>query len=270
MTRTSDEGVRSGPLSPYLRLVLAPNPGPMTLDGTNTWIVGDPGRAAPVVVDPGPLDPAHLEAVLQACGGRVADIILTHRHHDHSDGAARLAQLAGCGVRAADPAFQVGPRSLTTQDRFEAAGASMTAHATPGHTSDSFSLLLVGEDGVNRLITGDMVLGRGTTVITRPDGNLGDYLRSLGLFEELVQSAGVRQILPGHGPVVEAAAELLAFYRAHRLERLEQVRQAWAAGDRTPAAIVARVYAEVDESVWPAAEQSVAAQLDYLQRSDSP
>jgi len=256
-------------LAPYLRLVVAPNPGPMTLEGTNTWIVGDPLRAAPVVIDPGPLVAAHQVAVLEACHGRIADIVLTHRHHDHSDGAAELAGMAGCGVRSADPTLRVGPAALAERDRFELAGAELTAYATPGHTSDSFSLVLAGGDRVTRLLTGDMVLGRGTTVITRPDGNLGDYFVSLTRMESLVRAERVKEILPGHGPVVGSPAERLAFYRAHRLERLQQVRQAVQAGDRTPQEVVARVYADVDPAVWPAAEQSVAAQLEYLERVDS-
>lgn len=256
-------------LADYLQLVRANNPGPMTLEGTNTWVVGDPTTAAPLVIDPGPLDGSHLDAVLAAAGGRIATIVLTHRHADHSDGAARLAQLAGCDVRAADPLHQVGPLPLADGDRFEVGGASVTAYATPGHTSDSFSLL-IRAPGKSWLATGDMVLGRGTTVITHPDGNLGRYLDSLTLLESLVRTADVRQILPGHGPRVESPAELLAFYRSHRLDRLQQVRDALAAGDRTPAEVVARVYAEVDRSVWPAAEQSVAAQLDYLRSSQSP
>ena len=144
------------------------------------------------------------------------------------------------------------------------------ARATPGHTSDSFSLLIRGTDGSTWLATGDMVLGRGTTVITHPDGNLASYLDSLTLMASIVDDAGVRQILPGHGPRVESPADWLAYYRSHRLERLQQVREAIAEGDRTPAEVVARVYADVDRSLWPAAEQSVAAQLEYLTAPHSP
>lgn len=254
----------------YLQLVRAPNPGPMTLDGTNTWIVGDPETAAPLVIDPGPLVASHLDAVLTACRGRIAVIVLTHRHADHSEGAPQLAQVAGCAVRSADPRLQVGPAGLAEGDRFDVAGATLTAQATPGHTSDSFSLLIQGADAMSWLATGDMVLGRGTTVITRPDGNLASYFDSLSRMASLVEDQGVRQILPGHGPRVSSPAEWLAYYRSHRLERLQQVRDALAAGDRTPAEVVARVYSDVDRSVWPAAEQSVAAQLDYLARPDFP
>ncbi len=141
----------------------------------------------------------------------------------------------------------------------------MAVLATPGHTSDSRSLLLTGADGVVRLLTGDMVLGQGTTVITHPDGNLGAYLESLARLQHLVAERGVVEILPGHGPVVTDPAGWLAYYQDHRRERLDQVRAALADGARTPAEVVARVYADVDRRVWPAAEQSVRAQLDYLE-----
>jgi glyoxylase-like metal-dependent hydrolase (beta-lactamase superfamily II) len=249
----------------YLRLLLAPNAGPMTLDGTNTWIVGDPSLAPPAVVDPGPLDEDHLLAILQACGGAIAMIIITHGHSDHSEAAPELASRAGCGVRAADPAFQIGHHGLLDRDAVLLGGVGFEVFATPGHTSDSCSLLLRGEfDNVSRLLTGDMVLGRGTTVITHPDGNLADYFESLDLLTELVDSYDVVEILPGHGPRVADPTRWLDFYRAHRLERLDQVREALAAGDDSAAAVVARVYADVDQSLWPAAEESVRAQLDYL------
>jgi glyoxylase-like metal-dependent hydrolase (beta-lactamase superfamily II) len=252
-------------ITSYLRLLVAPNPGPMTLDGTNTWIVGDPSLAPPAVVDPGPLDEDHLSAILQACEGSIAMIILTHNHADHSESAAELASRARCGVRAADPAFQIGHHGLIDRDAVLLGRVGFEVFATPGHTSDSCSLLLRGEDdNVSRLLTGDTVLGRGTAVITHPDGNLEDYFSSLDLLTELVESYDVVEILPGHGPRVANPAGWLDFYRTHRLERLEQVREALAAGYDTAAAVVAQVYADVDRSLWPAAEESVRAQLEYL------
>ena len=150
----------------YLRMIRAANPGPMTLEGTNSWIVGDPGRGPVVVVDPGPMLAEHLDAIVAAASGGVSAVLLTHRHLDHSEAAPALALRAGCGVRAADPQFRVGAAGLEEGQPLEVAGAYLTVLATPGHTSDSVSALLQGEDGVVRLLSGDMVLGRGTTVIT--------------------------------------------------------------------------------------------------------
>jgi glyoxylase-like metal-dependent hydrolase (beta-lactamase superfamily II) len=251
--------------APNIQLIRAPNPGPMTLDGTNTWLIIDADQGA-VVVDPGPAIQSHLDAVLAACGSRLAMIVLTHRHLDHAEAAATLAERAGCGVRAADPRFRIGPDGLDGGDRLMLDAIMLEVIDTPGHTSDSRSLLLTGPDGVSRLITGDMVLGRGTTVITYPDGDLAAYFDSLELLTRLVAKRNVAQLLPGHGPVVTEPVAWLSFYRRHRLERLDQVRAALAAGDRTAGDVVARVYADVDRSLWPAAEQSVRAQLEYLEQ----
>ncbi|MCW2809616.1 MAG: hypothetical protein JWP61_74 [Friedmanniella sp.] len=251
-------------LSPMLRLVRAANPGPMTLEGTNTWMVGDPTRGPVAVVDPGPLLPAHQDRIAGLASAGVAVVLLTHRHLDHSESAADLAHAAGCGVRAADPALRRGPEGLVDGDRMEVPGAVLTVVATPGHTSDSVSLLLTTPDGSARLVTGDTVLGRGTTVITHPDGDVGAYLESLDVLEGVVRRHRVRELLPGHGPLVGDPLERLRAYRDHRRARLAEVRAALAAGDRTAAEVVARVYAGVDPSLRPAAEQSVRAQLDFL------
>jgi len=242
----------------------------MTLEGTNTWLVGSPDGPV-VVVDPGPLVSAHLDAIVAAAPAGIAAVLLTHRHLDHAESAAELAPRAGCGVRAADPAWRVGPDGLEDGDQLAVAGAGLTVVATPGHTSDSVSLLVTGEDRVARLLTGDMVLGRGTTVIAHPDGDLGAYLDSLARLRALVAERAVTEILPGHGPVVADPAGWLTYYYNQRMERLNQVREALAVGARSPAEVVALVYADVDRRVWPAAEQSVRAQLDYLvvrERSD--
>jgi glyoxylase-like metal-dependent hydrolase (beta-lactamase superfamily II) len=251
---------------PYIQLIRAPNPGPMTLDGTNTWVITDPEQGA-LVIDAGPVMDAHLEKVFAACQPRLITIVLTHRHLDHSECAARLAQRAGCGVRAADPQFRIGVDGLAGGEQLTLGAITLEVLETPGHTSDSRSLLLSGPDQVNRLITGDMILGRGTTVITYPDGDLAAYFDSLDLLERVVTTRNVTELLPGHGPIVTDPVAWLAFYRQHRKERLDQVRAALAAGDRTPGEVAARVYADVDPSLWPAAEQSVRAQLEYLQRN---
>jgi glyoxylase-like metal-dependent hydrolase (beta-lactamase superfamily II) len=249
--------------TPRATCLLAPNPSPMTLDGTNTWVIAEPGWPSAVVIDPGPGDEGHLRRVLhEAVAGdrRLAAILLTHRHPDHAAGAARLGELSGAPVRAADPAGRLGTEGFADGEVITAAGCDLRIVATPGHSADSVSLLLPA-DGA--LFTGDTVLGRGTTVIAK-DGSLGDYLRTLGQLRELAEAHQVRLLLPGHGPMLADPIGTLEYYLSHRAERLEQVRSALAAGARTPAEIVAMVYADVDPAVWPAAEWSVRAQLDYL------
>ena len=253
--------------TPRATCLLAPNPSPMTLDGTNTWVIAEPGSPSAVVVDPGPQDEGHLRRVLaEAVAGdrRVARILLTHGHPDHSAGAARFAELSGAPVRAADPAGRFGTEGLAGGDVITAAGCELRVVATPGHSADSVSLLLPA-DGA--LFTGDTVLGRGTTVIAR-DGNLGDYLRSLDQLRALAEATQLRLLLPGHGPTLTNPIGILDYYLAHRAERLDQVRAALAAGAKTPAEIVAMIYTDVDRSVWPAAEWSVRAQLDYLSEAE--
>ena len=241
--------------------VLAPNPSPLTLEGTNTWIIAEPSSASVVVIDPGPEDDEHLRRVLDVVAGRrVAMTLLTHGHPDHSEGARRFAELCGTPVRAADPRYRLGSEGLADGDVITAGGCELRAVATPGHSADSVSVLLPADDV---LFTGDTVLGRGTTVIAG-DGNLGDYLRTLDQLRDLTGQLGVRLLLPGHGPALTDPAGTLDYYIAHRAERLDQIRSALAAGAKTPAEIVAMIYTDVDPSVWPAAEWSVRAQLDYL------
>ena len=243
--------------------VLAPNPSPMTLDGTNSWVIAEPGSSAVVVVDPGPDDEDHLRRLLAAASAgdrHVAQIVLTHGHLDHSAGAARFAELTGAPVGALDPGLRLGTEGYGPGDVITVSGCELRVVATPGHTADSLSLLLTADGG---LLTGDTVLGRGTTVIAS-DGSLGDYLRTLGKLRSLADDAGLRVLLPGHGPLLGDPARVLDYYIAHRQERLDQVRAAVAAGARTPAEVVAIVYADVDKALWPAAEQSVRAQLDFL------
>jgi glyoxylase-like metal-dependent hydrolase (beta-lactamase superfamily II) len=236
----------------------------MTLDGTNTWVVLEPGSTRAVVVDPGPLDEGHLATVLEhvsSRGARVALTILTHGHTDHAESAGRLAELTGAPVRA------VGRRQDDLRDGsvVTTGGLELRVVATPGHTADSLSFALPAD---HALLTGDMVLGRGTTVVAHPDGELAAYLDSLERLRALTGDGEVTTILPGHGPVVPDAAAMVAFYRTHRAERLEQVRQALADGagteDDPVEGVLRRVYADVPESVWAAARMSIRAQLDYL------
>lgn len=258
----TDRPWRGGRWSDRVTCVLAPNPGPMTLDGTNTYVLAEPGSSRAVVVDPGPDDPAHLDAVARALDGRTAAVVLlTHGHADHAAGAGSFADRAGCPVRSLDPAHRRGPAGLADGDMVQVGGLRLEVVGTPGHTSDSVSLVLPAE---GLLLTGDTVLGRGTTVVAHPDGRLSAYLDSLGRIEALARRLGGLTLLPGHGPAGADVAELVDQYRRHRQQRLEQVLAAVAAGAGDAQQVVEHVYAEVPRALWPAATASVLAQLDHL------
>ncbi len=240
--------------------VLAPNAGPMTLDGTNTWVL--PGAGPAVVIDPGPDDEHHRAAVLGACPEGVALVLLTHHHHDHTDGVAALVAATGAEVRAVRPDLSSG-RPLVDGEQLALDGGRLTVLHVPGHTSDSTAFLLSGRGGP-WLLTGDTVLGRGTSVVADPDGDLADYLASLERLSQVVAEQQVQQLLPGHGPVVEHPGVVLADYLRHREQRLEQVRRACGAGARTAAEVVALVYGSLEPTLHEAATASVRAQLRYL------
>ncbi|WP_110180609.1 MBL fold metallo-hydrolase [Nocardioides solisilvae] len=263
------------------RCVLAPNANVMTLDGTNTWVLREPGAGRSVVVDPGPSVLSHLDEVA-AYAEQVAVVLLTHHHLDHSEAAREFAERMGCGVRALDPAHRLGSEGLGDGDVVEVDGLEVHVVATPGHTADSLCFLLPGD---RALLTGDTVLGRGTTVVAHPDGELGAYLHSLDRLHALADAREAQTILPGHGPVIEDALGALDFYIAHRRERLAQVEEALLAlaeqptlagalteldlapgsgATVTPRSVVERVYADVDPVLWGAAELSVRAQLAHL------
>lgn len=242
-------------------VVRADNPGFMTLEGTNTWILREPGAARSVVVDPGPDDAAHLDAVLEVAG-EVGLVLYTHHHHDHTDAFTTMRERTGAPARAVSEQFCADADPLVDGEEIDVDGLRLAVVLTPGHTRDSACLRLLDEPVV---LTGDTVLGRGTTVVAHPDGALGSYLDSLALLRQLVDEGCAEQLLPGHGPVVVDAATVLDHYIDHREERLDQVRAAVAAGHDTPRAVVEHVYADVDPVLWDAAELSVRAQLDYLQ-----
>ncbi len=243
--------------------LLAPNASPMTLDGTNTWVIGEPEARAVLVVDPGPDDEEHLLRVAgHLAGRRVEAILLTHGHEDHSGGARRFAEMTGAPVRALDPRHVLGDEGLRDGDVVTAGGVELRVVGTPGHSFDSLCFWLPG-DGA--MLTGDTILGRGTTVIA-PDGDLADYLRSLDRLRASAEILAATALLPGHGPVLPDPIAALDGYIAHRRERLDQIRRARREGARTPREIVKVVYAGLAEELWPAAEMSVRAQLAYLER----
>lgn len=244
------------PVTATASVLLCDNPGLMTLDGTNTWVLRGPGSDELVIVDPGPDDDAHIEKV--AALGRISLVLISHRHGDHTDGIDKLVDRTGAVVRAVGTDFLRGLGGpLTDGEVIDAAGLRITVLATPGHTADSASFLL--DDAV---LTADTVLGRGTTVIDNEDGSLRDYLESLRRLHGL----GARTVLPGHGPDLADLEAVTAMYLAHREERLDQVRGALRhlGEDASARQIVEHVYTDVDEKLWPAAEWSVQAQLDYL------
>lgn len=249
-------------LPDWVTLLRAPNPGPMTLDGTNTWLLGPPGGADRIVVDPGPADEGHLARI--AAYAPVRYVLITHGHPDHTEGSARLSELlGGVPVLAADPAHCHGGPPLTGDTPLGHDDLRVELLPTPGHTADSVCFL-VGRGDERVVLTGDTILGRGTTVVAHPDGDLSDYLDSLA---RLAAYRGI-PALPGHGPALADCGVAADYYLAHRRARLDQVRQAVAEGAGTPAEVVARVYADVDRSLWWAAEWSVRAQLEHLDREN--
>jgi glyoxylase-like metal-dependent hydrolase (beta-lactamase superfamily II) len=239
--------------------VLAPNPSPLTLEGTNTFVVAEPGVSTAVVIDPGPADEGHTLAVVQACAGREVELVLlTHTHVDHAEGARAFADRAGAPLAALAPGWaSPGAPDLAAGDPVAAAGLELRPLPTPGHAADHCCFELAAERAV---FTGDHVLGRGTTVVEWPGGDMTHYLASLRLLLDLRPE----RLYPGHGPLVGDAVARVEGYLAHRLDREAQVLTALTAGDRTPAEIVARVYAAVDPALHPAAELSVRAHLAKL------
>jgi glyoxylase-like metal-dependent hydrolase (beta-lactamase superfamily II) len=237
-------------------VLLCDNPGLLTLDGTNTWVLQGPGSAEMVIVDPGPEDDEHIDRI--AGLGKIPLVLISHKHEDHTGAIDKIVDRTGAVVRSVGSGFLRGLGGpLTDGEVIDAAGLRITVMATPGHTADSVSFLL--DDAV---LTADTVLGRGTTVIDKEDGNLREYLESL----QRLRGVGHRTVLPGHGPDLADLEAVSDMYLAHREERLDQVRSALQdlGDDATARQIVEHVYTDVDEKLWDAAEWSVQAQVDYL------
>lgn len=256
------------PVSEFASLLLAPNPGPMTLDGTNSYVLRAPGSHGAVVVDPGPAIDEHLRVLADA--GPVELVLLTHHHLDHTAGSAEFARLTDAPVRAIDPQLCLGGGApLGDGETIDVAGLTIEILATPGHTADSMCVRLPDDGPHGSVLTGDSVLGRGSTIIVDPDGVLGPYLGSLERLLDL-GSPGPVQVLPGHGPTLPDLAAICDEYLAHRAERLDQVRAALAelGADASAEAVTSLVYHDVDSALRRAAEASVRAQLTYLRDDD--
>ena len=249
--------VRSSELTRYR---LAPNPGPMSLDGTQSYLIAAPGNGGVAVVDPGPLDEQHLAEL--AAAGTVELVLITHHHIDHTEASERFHELTGAPVRALDKALCYAAEPLRDGEVIRAAGVDIRVLATPGHTADSVSFHLPDDGPHGSVLTGDTILGRGTTIIAYPDGRLGPYLDSLARLELL----GPAKVLPAHGGTLPDLSAICREYAGHRRLRLDQIRAALEhlGADATVGAVTDHVYADVDPAVRFAAESSVAAQLEYL------
>jgi glyoxylase-like metal-dependent hydrolase (beta-lactamase superfamily II) len=248
-------------LSEVTSRVIAPNPGHMTLDGTNTYVVALPGSGAAIVVDPGPDAPEHRARVGEELKRRDVGcelVVVTHHHLDHAEAARRWADGFGCPLAA--PSTRVvgnDVRLVLDADHLVVGELRIDAVSTPGHCADHTAYRL--PDGT--LLSGDHVLGRGTSVVAWPEGDLAAYLSSLGKVLDL----GPDALYPGHGPAMEEdPASVIQYYLEHRAYREAQVVEAMAAGVERPGEMVRRIYADVDELLWPAAELSTRAALAKL------
>lgn len=235
--------------------IRADNPGPMTLTGTNTWLI-PAAEGGLVVVDPGPRLDDHQAGILAA--GPIRSILLTHHHRDHSELAPALSELTGAPVRAADPRLCRGGDPLTDGELLP---DGLQVVTTPGHTSDSVCLLHRDQ---RVILTGDTVLGQGSSVITYGDGSVSDSLTSLERLASLAVEWEVSRLLPGHGREVGDPLPRLQHDIAHRRDRIAQVERALADGAHGVVEVTAQVHAGLDPRLQAAAQTSIAAHLDYL------
>ncbi len=235
-----------------IRSITAPNPGPFTLDGTRTYLIG-----SSTVLDPGPAIDSHIDAI-QAAMPDLRTILITHRHGDHAPAAVALKRRTGATIIAPRDVLDdsVVDRRVSGGELLSVDGLSFEVIATPGHTREHVCYLT--SDG--SLFSGDTILGTGTTAIFPPDGDMGDYLRSLHTLRERAP----RRIHPAHGPDREDAVALIDEYIAHRLERERQVLAAIAAGATTLSNLRARIYPELDSRLHGAAEIQMEAHVRKL------
>lgn len=252
---------RTEQITPLVTAITAANPSGMTLQGTTTYLIADPDSDTAVIVDPGPVEgaEAHAAAVEEALAGRTVELILvTHRHGDHTGAVDVFAERFAAPVRAGDPEQCREAAPLIPNLLIEAAGTVISVLHTPGHTSDSYCFWLPEDDGERRadgdpdgagdaaeasVLTGDTILGEGTTMLDHPDGTLAEYLASLELLRDLGGHTPTR-VLPAHGPQRWDLASAAEEYLSHRHERLEQIRQLLVDERRDPGAIADAVDAD--------------------------
>jgi glyoxylase-like metal-dependent hydrolase (beta-lactamase superfamily II) len=254
---------RTSELSARVRRIVAPNPGVMTGPGTNTYLVG---REQIAVVDPGPDEPAHVEAILREGAGRIRWIVVTHTHDDHSPAAAPLARATGAELRGAPapddfyqdhtfiPSVHLGREPLLRTAEFR-----LRAIPTPGHVGNHYCLLLE-EEGM--LFTGDHIMNGSTVVIIPPSGDMKDYLDSLAKLKPL----GLRFLAPGHGELMPEPVAVIDGIIRHRLAREAKVVAALRGGGGTLEELLPRAYDDVPTSLYPMARYSLWAHLLKLAR----
>lgn len=262
-------------LEPLVRRVLAPNPSPYTFTGTQTYVIGQSDGPDCAVIDPGPSDPAHIDAIMAAIDGRkLAAIMCTHTHRDHSPAAIPLAELTGAPVVGcaplslstdlprSDEAFDTTyapDRVLEDGEAMRGTGWTLTAVATPGHTSNHLCFALE-ESGA--LFTGDHVMGWSTSVVVPPDGDMGDYLASL----EKLMAREDRVYHSAHGAAIEKPRQLVRGMIGHRRQRENQILRLMRERARPVSEFIPDMYKGLDPRLIPAAEMSVTAHLIDLQK----
>ncbi|HSP13850.1 MAG TPA: MBL fold metallo-hydrolase [Thermoanaerobaculia bacterium] len=235
-----------------IRSLTAPNPGPFTLDGTRTYLLGESA-----VIDPGPAIESHVRAIIESMP-TVDRILITHRHADHAPAAIPLKEATGARIFAPEGVLDDAhvDHRVSDGEFINVEGTPVEVIATPGHTREHVCYLTASGD----LFTGDTILGFGTTAIFPPDGNMREYIDSL----RLLRWRDPKRIWPAHGPTRDDAIALIDEYIEHRLAREQQIVAAFAAGARTPAAIRQRIYGDLDERLHRAAEIQVEAHLIKL------